>query len=57
MPTLELFDGVRIDSPLSTYHGRKGYVTDVEDEWLGVRVRLECGVPVWFDESELEVAA
>ena len=54
---MELFDRVRIDSPLSTYHGRKGYVSDIEDPscMLYIRVRLECGAPVWFHESELEV--
>ena len=54
---MDPFDVVKVNSEFSTYHGKKGYVTDVEDEWLGVRVRLECGAPVWFDESELEVAA
>jgi hypothetical protein len=51
-----LFDRVKIDSPLSTYHGRKGYVADAEEGiLLPYRVRLECGIAVWFDEEELEV--
>jgi hypothetical protein len=51
---VKTFDQVRVDSPLSSFHGRKGYVTDVEDTLFGVRVRLECGIGVWFDPSELE---
>jgi hypothetical protein len=50
------YDRVRVNSLYaSVFHGREGFVADVEGEFMPYHVRLDCGLNVWFHESELEM--